>query len=455
MSKNYTPSLAWNMAAMFLLFVVAGSSLLIGSLHRLYAREARDQFRLIANTAAYFIQLGRIAPSPLLADHLQRIMGVDVYFAHGADIEPVPPHSWPDAFRAQRRAWPVATYLDLQPGRELIAVDLEARTTLILDRPRPSALQLLWQPQTALALGAFWLGAFGLGVLVTRRVVHPIRRLTARVASLPDADETPRLPGRERPDEIGQLARALETTHARRLDETARRRRAERLSVLGRISAGLAHEIRNPLAAIRMHADLLDASGEQSTGAARSIGHIRREADRVRELVEQRLYLAKPEPPAFSAVDLGAILRAALERWRVLADASGVVLETAWPDAMPGSGDASRLEQAFGNIVLNAIQAMPSGGVLLIEAESRGGCWRLSFLDSGPGFSTEALRRATELFYSEREGGLGIGLGLAREIVEAHGGTLHLGNRAKGGAVVRVALAARQEETEHGSAADR
>jgi signal transduction histidine kinase len=437
----------WCVGLPFLALVVAGSLALTGSLYSLYSKDARSQFRSTANAAAYFIKLGRIPTSPLLAEHLQTLMGVDVYFAHGESIEPSPAHDWAAPFRAHRRPWEIATLLNIAAGRDIVAIDLDEWTTLVLDRPRPSALNLLWRPMTAVVLGAFWAGALGLGWFVARRVVHPINQLTVAVSRLQDNDDHVRLPGREREDEIGQLSRSLEATHARRVGETALRQRAERAAVLGRMATGLAHEIKNPLAAVRMHADLIQDSVALPERASRSLEHIQRETDRIRDLVDQRLYLARPDAPAITTVNLSELAQSAIERWRPMAETNGITLDPDLQDSMPSRGDTARLEQVLSNIVLNAIQVMPEGGSLCVKGRRLGDAWELAFLDSGPGFTSSALRRATELFYSEREGGLGIGLGLAREIIEKHGGGLSLRNRVTGGADVRVRLPAVVEVT--------
>jgi signal transduction histidine kinase len=95
-----------------------------------------------------------------------------------------------------------------------------------------------------------------------------------------------------------------------------------------------------------------------------------------------------------------------------------------------------RLGQVFHNIILNAIQAMPEGGTLSITVSEKD----IRFADTGPGFSPAALRRGVEMLYSEKEGGMGLGLSVASNIVRAHGGRLIVGNRPEGGAVVRILL---------------
>jgi signal transduction histidine kinase len=112
------------------------------------------------------------------------------------------------------------------------------------------------------------------------------------------------------------------------------------------------------------------------------------------------------------------------------------------------TADRRRLGQAMANVLGNAIHAMAArGGTLMIRVERNGdGLAVLSFSDTGPGFSAAALGRATELFFSEKEGGMGIGLSVTAEIVRAHGGELILANAVAGGAVVTMRLPVAPEE---------
>jgi hypothetical protein len=106
-------------------------------------------------------------------------------------------------------------------------------------------------------------------------------------------------------------------------------------------------------------------------------------------------------------------------------------------------GDAKRLAQVFSNLLVNAIQAMATGGQLTVACTRTASGVEVTFTDTGKGFSEEALTRFSEFFFSEKEGGMGIGLSVASEIVKAHGGELRVANRAEGGARVTVSLPAR------------
>jgi signal transduction histidine kinase len=190
-----------------------------------------------------------------------------------------------------------------------------------------------------------------------------------------------------------------------------------------------------------MHAQLLQREQAAAAGTgAESARLILHQADRVESLVNQWLFLARPEPPARSPVDLGALVASEVETLGAMADHAGVVLEV---DAVPGaivSGDRLRLAQVIGNVVRNAIQASPPGGSVRIgvRTDASSGEATVTVRDAGDGFSAAALEQGAEMFFSEKEGGMGVGLSLVRQVVLGHGGQLVLGNER--GAVVSIRL---------------
>ncbi len=206
--------------------------------------------------------------------------------------------------------------------------------------------------------------------------------------------------------------------------------KAQRLAMLGGMAASLAHEIRNPVAAIRLHGQLLEKAHADGAGL------IVDEAAKIEDLVNQWMFLARPDPPRKTKVDLAELVSQNVRVAKLPAEHSGVRILV---DAAPNQcvqGDARRLGQVFYNIILNAIQAMPTGGTLTITVREG----RISFADTGQGFSPTALSRWAEMLYSEKEGGMGIGLSVAQEIVRAHGGRLSIANRPEGGAIVCIDL---------------
>lgn len=219
--------------------------------------------------------------------------------------------------------------------------------------------------------------------------------------------------------------------------ERLKRAQSERLAMLGRVATSLAHDIKNPLASIRLHAQLMTPRGAED---AQALALIESESTVIAGLVNQWLHLARPLPPKRVRVDVAAVLRGVVRTLQAQAGHAGVAVACEAHGPLEIMGDSERLAQAFRNLVVNALQAMPQGGTLDISAEPRGEALQLRFADSGPGFSDAALAHGAELFFTEKEGGMGVGLNIAASIVEAHGGRLELQNDPKGGAVVLVSL---------------
>jgi signal transduction histidine kinase len=219
--------------------------------------------------------------------------------------------------------------------------------------------------------------------------------------------------------------------------ERIKRAQSERLAMLGRVATSLAHDIKNPLASIQLHSQLMTPGNEEER---RAVQLIQCESKVIAGLVNQWLHLANPLPPKLVKLDVAGCVLAVVQNLEPQAQHAGVRLENSIVGPILAMGDAQRLSQAFRNLLVNAIQAMPRGGSLRIEAETRPSEVALRFADSGPGFSENALARGSELFFTEKEGGMGVGLNIVAGIVQAHGGRLEMKNHPKGGAVVSVTL---------------
>jgi signal transduction histidine kinase len=260
---------------------------------------------------------------------------------------------------------------------EAVTVPINSGTELTLIRERPRLRDVLLQPISLGALTAFWALWFALAWAVT----------------LPSLD-------------------------------------AQRFGLLGSIATSLAHEIRNPIAAIRLHGQLLEQKEPVNAGL------IVFEAAKIEDMLNQWMFLARPEPPRKTEIVLVELIAQTVRVLAPAADHAKVHIEVTASPYRRVQADTHRLGQVFHNIVLNAIQAMPEGGTLSITVSEEEIC----FADTGPGFSPTALRRAANTLYSEKEGGMGLGLSVAQKIVRAHDGRLVIGNRTEGGAVVRVIL---------------
>lgn len=424
---------------MFGMFVVAGSLLLLAWLRHQQQAEAERVFLTLARNDADFVKRLNLPRSPKLAGDLSQLLRMDIHFraSGGGPVEPAPDAALAQALAANP---PRDAVLPLAGGRQAVVLALDAAHEMIFVQPAAAPTLSLFHPATRNALLAFWLLSGLLGWFIARQVVRPVGRLTGGLKGF--FDSPAQVPAESaRRDEIGLLARALTQARDELLAERQKREQSEKLALLGRVATGLAHEIKNPLASIQLHAELMQPEGLDAE-SAQSLRHIQAEVKVIEGLVNQWLYLARPAPPRRVPVALEDLLRETLAALRPQADHAGATLEFRVQGGSPAVffGDRPRLQQALRNVVLNGLQAMPGGGVLHVQLNQGAAEAELVFHDSGPGFSPEALARGSELFFSEKEGGMGVGLNVVHEIICAHGGQLMLKNGPEGGAVVRMVL---------------
>jgi signal transduction histidine kinase len=226
---------------------------------------------------------------------------------------------------------------------------------------------------------------------------------------------------------------SLRTT-ATRLEEVYRElqhnvehlKRAARMTALGHLSAGLAHEIRNPLASIEGAAYVAETDSDPAH-VSEFLKIIRKETARLNGLVTQFLEFARPQPPQMISTDPAALTDSVLNLVRQVAAQSTVSLRRTFDESIPPiECDPEQMKQVLLNIVLNAIQAMPSGGEVLVSAEITGDTLLLRVKDTGPGIPAERVDEVFDPFFTTKQNGTGLGLPIAYQIVEQHGGELAL-----------------------------
>jgi signal transduction histidine kinase len=218
---------------------------------------------------------------------------------------------------------------------------------------------------------------------------------------------------------------------------------AERLASIGELAAGVAHEIRNPLAAVVNATALLEREATLAPeDRAATIGAVRKEARRLNGILADFLRFAGPgEPKRVEGhlADVVAHVTALLGEQR--AGASGLVLQTRVdPDVPRFAFDPDQLTQVLWNVSLNAVEAMKGEGRLVIHARRESDGIVIEVADTGPGIAPDERRRIFEPFYSKRTGGTGLGLSIARRIVVAHGGRIDVESVVGEGAQVLIRL---------------
>lgn len=213
---------------------------------------------------------------------------------------------------------------------------------------------------------------------------------------------------------------------------------AERDAVLGRLAARVAHEVNNPLEAIKIYIEPLRKRVQDRPEVDRGLVVIDQQVDRIARLVRGLLGFARQRPPHPSEADVGAVINTVVELLQPRFAKQGKQLDVTI-QACHGAIDVDGVQQVLLNLLENALVAIPRGGRVQLEAGCGDGWLRLSVSDSGPGLGPdpEALFRP---FVTTKAEGTGLGLTIARRICEAHGGWLRGRNRAEGGAVFELTL---------------
>ena len=233
-------------------------------------------------------------------------------------------------------------------------------------------------------------------------------------------------------DEMALTLRAR-TANEKRLEAELRHR--ERLAALGQFAAGVAHEIRNPLATIRLRAQMSESSQPQQA-VTRNSHVILQEVDRLDVMIERLLSFARPISLDRRPLELSAFCSECIADWRRRAQ-EGVTLLLESQGEVFVQADRNRLQQVVDNLLENAIQAVEEqdGGIVTVHVTQEGYTACISVSDDGAGFSPEAARHALDPFYTTRDVGTGLGLSIAFELIQAHGGTLTISERTQGATV--------------------
>jgi len=200
---------------------------------------------------------------------------------------------------------------------------------------------------------------------------------------------------------------------------------SEKMASLGELAAGIAHEIRNPLAIIAGSAETLKKQGDPET-KEEMVGYIMEESDRINTMISNFLDFAKPKEPELVSCDIGGVIRRTIQLILPQARKQNVEVVEKFPlKPLYIEVDPELIQHAFMNIELNALEAMEHGGILKINVFSnQGGRVLIRFSDTGRGVSPKISRKIFDPFFTTKEGGTGLGLSIAHNIVESHGGIL-------------------------------
>ncbi|MGH7889742.1 MAG: ATP-binding protein, partial [Thermodesulfobacteriota bacterium] len=246
--------------------------------------------------------------------------------------------------------------------------------------------------------------------------------------------------------------------YAKKLEEANREIRetqsqliqVEKMSAIGQLAAGIAHEIRNPLNIIEGARYYLSqmVDGENAELQKEYLEYIKHEIDRTNRLIDNLLKFSKSEPPHFESVNVNAILENALVLIRKQLSDNKIKLMTTFNSQIPNiMGDPNQLWQVFINIMINAVQAMPQGGDLHIDTGFNNGFLNnifVSFSDTGGGIDEDDLSKIFDPFFTRKETGTGLGLSISYKIVENHNGRIIVASKKGEGATFVIEFSANQ-----------
>lgn len=217
-------------------------------------------------------------------------------------------------------------------------------------------------------------------------------------------------------------------------------RRADRLTALGELSAGMAHEIRNPLGSIRGTAEILRDAFPPEDRYAEFTQILVSEVDRLNKVLEDFLHFARPDESDENVFRPSQVLHDVLQLTRQQADKKDISIVWNEQELPAAVGDSAQFKQVFLNLVLNALQALPTGGQLRIDASSNAEKLQLFFVDNGPGIPEGDLEKIFNPFFTTRDDGTGLGLAITHRIVLNHCGQIGVENIPEGGAKFTLTL---------------
>jgi two-component system NtrC family sensor kinase len=351
------------------------------------------------------------------------------------------------------------TYVPVRvPGNRPAVVELSEPLRFQRNFLRRTELQVLGTLAVLIVLGAA--GAMWIGVILIGR---PLRQLTEQARRIGTGDLSRRITLRQR-DEIGTLARELNATCERlsmanervraeteaRIAALEQLRHADRLKTVGQLASAMAHELGTPLNVVGGRAKLI-ASGDLTPGEIDENAQIiAGQADRMAGIIRQLLDFARRRDLKRATGDLREVVRRTVEMLAVLARTRRVTVSLDAPDfPVPVATDAGQLQQALANVLVNGIQAMPSGGRLRVgierDAADRGPAgYRIVVEDEGVGIAPEHVPHLFEPFFTTKGVGEGTGLGLAVAygIVAEHGGRIDVTSKPGRGSRFEIVLPA-------------
>jgi signal transduction histidine kinase len=292
-----------------------------------------------------------------------------------------------------------------------------------------------------LFLGASILFAIAVGLYIRRSVARPVAELEAGALRIASGDLNTRI-DIDSPDEFGRLAAQFNAMTVALKEHQEQLVRTEKLAGIGRLAAGVAHEINNPLGVILGYVRVMRRAA--TNGIAKDLAIIEEEAVRCQQIVEGLLDLSRASTPPPAEVDMRELCDDVVARLRESEAIEDVTVTVEGKGTATGS--PQKLRQVVTNLIKNAVEAAGPHGSVRIHAGASRDWVTLSVADSGPGIAPEVNDRLFEPFFTTKPRGTGLGLAVSQAIARAHGGSIEVDRSPSGGALFTLRLRNAAEE---------
>jgi two-component system, NtrC family, sensor histidine kinase HydH len=273
---------------------------------------------------------------------------------------------------------------------------------------------------------------------IAQAITHPLMQLTQFVKGF--AHQSKAVPPKTGPPEVRELGAAFETMMQDLAKSQDNLTRAAKLAVVGEMAAAMSHEVRTPLGILRSSADVLKREKGLSTEGQEVLSFISNETERLNKLVSTLLDASRPRLPNFTEVDLAQLISNAIALLRSQAQSKKINITFQDQQPLLATVDADQMTQVIMNLMMNAIQVLPEGGKVAIGLKQSEEQAVIEVMDDGKGIDVEHQSQIFEPFFTQRTGGVGLGLAIVRQIVQAHGGEITYQKSPMHGAQFTIAI---------------
>lgn len=297
-------------------------------------------------------------------------------------------------------------------------------------------------------ISLLWLASMLAGVAFTyataRRIVDPLKKLDAAAAEVARGNYDCEAPV-ESQDELGRLAATFNGMCVSIRQAREELIRSERIGVIGRMAASIVHDLRNPLASIYGGAEMLVETRLSESQMRRLARNIYDASSHIRQMLQDLLDLGRAGSNRRQPANLCEIVDRAVQALSLKAESQAVRIVVDAPEELPADLDSRRIERVLANLIGNAMEAMPDGGVIRVSVIREGDSALVTVRDNGPGIPAEIRRSLFQPFASSHKGsGMGLGLALSRQAVLDHGGDMWSEASSEPGACLKFRLPLRE-----------